>query len=165
MNNSIKYISFSFIALAILSGCNATTITSSKNITHDNPEKWADYENLPVKFIGTIPGQTEQTLAALYPTSPPEGAHDNRYIVMYLNGQDKLQLCGNTKEDLPEIINNGPTKVSAALCNGITEITRAEGNVETYQVSSKWIKIGFNNIRNQLYNALYPGENSRNFGN
>ena len=153
--------------LALLGGC-GTAITSSNNPSHERARLWWDYKSLPVKFIGTVPGQTDATLAALYPTQDGVASADSRRIVMYLNAvrlPAKDVLCSAETEFAQGGPKGGLTQVTAAMCDGSKEITRTSGQIATDGASARWLTIGFDNIRDQLYTALTPGANHPYMGN
>lgn len=150
-------------ALSLVSGCASTGIVSSSNPSRDAPRAWRDYDQLPVRILGSIPGKSQAELASLFPSAPESTADSGRHIVFYVNASQlpaKSNLCSD-----PESFRAGSqagdlASVTGALCDGQREVTRASGNVRSVDQSPRWLFKNFDLIRYQLYQALYPGANN-----
>ena len=81
---------------------------------------------------------------------------------MYVNAAQlpqKLDLCSDPGSFRAGAQHGDAATVTGALCDGGREVTRATGTVVTTDQSPRWLVKGFDQIRNQLYQSLYPGTN------
>ncbi len=149
-------------ALLLVAGCANTSILSSSNPSRDAPRAWSDYDQLPVRIMGSIPGTSPTALASLFPSAPASTADGGRHIVMYVNASRlpaKPELCSGAAAFRAGAQPGDVASVTGALCDGNREITRASGDVRTTDQSSRWLRRGFDMVRKQLYLSLHPGAN------
>jgi hypothetical protein len=146
--------------LFFVGGCASNEVLSSSNPSRAAPRHWQDYDQLPVVMLGSITGKTQSELASLFPSAP--GAASGRHIVMYVNAEQlpsKPDLCSDPGSFRSGSQTGDAANVTGALCDGSREITRATGTVLTTDQSPRWLVKGFDQIRNQLYQSLYPNTN------
>lgn len=149
-------------ALLLVGGCANTTVLSSSNPSRDAPADWRDYDKLPIRIVGSITGRSQAELASLFPSAPPQDADLGRHIVLYVNASQlpaKAALCSDPQSFRAAGQSGDAATVTGALCDGAREVTRASGDVVTAGQSPRWLVKGFDQIRNQLYQSLYPGTN------
>lgn len=146
--------------LALVGGCANTDVLSSSNPSRDPPRAWRDYDRLPIEMFGSITGKSQTELASLFPSAPD--AQTGRHIVMYVNAAQlppKPDLCSAPSSFRAGIQTGDAANVTGALCDGSREVTRAMGTVVTTDKSPRWLVKGFDQVRDQLYQSLYPGTN------
>lgn len=147
--------------LLLAGGCASTEVLNSSNPSRDAPRDWRDYDQLPVEILGSITGRSQAELAALFPAAANAG--QGRHIVLYVNADElpqKSSLCSDPGSFRAGAQHGDAATVTGALCDGGREITRATGTVVTTDQSPRWLVKGFDQIRNQLYQSLYPGTNN-----
>ena len=119
---------------AALGGCAETTVISSNNPSRDRPSGWRDFNTLPVVILGDVPGHTHAELASPYPAPASSLPDGGRHVVMYVNADRlpaKSALCTDGPAFMPGVQSGNTVRVTAALCDGNKEITRASGTVVT----------------------------------
>lgn len=149
-------------ALLLVGGCANTTVLSSSNPAREAPNDWRDYDRLPIRIVGSIPGRSQAELASLFPAAPAQHADRGRHIVMYVNATQlpaKPDLSGNPDAFQAGGQSGDAARVTGALRDGGRDITRASGDVVTAGQSMRWLVKGFDLIRNQFYQSLYSGTN------
>ena len=149
--------------LSLLSNCANTGIVSSSNPSRDAPRAWRDYDQLPVRILGSIPGRSQAELTSLFPSAPASTADSGRHVIFYVNASQlpaKPNLCSDPAAFRAGSQTGDLASVTGALCDGQREVTRASGNVRTVDQSTRWLFKNFDMIRDQLYQALYPGANN-----
>ena len=148
---------------AALGGCAETTVISSSNPSRDRPSGWRDFNTLPVVILGDVADHPHAELASLYPAPAGSLPDGGRHVVMYVNADRmpaKPALCADGAHFTPGVQAGNTARVTAALCDGNNEITRASGKVVTAGQSPRWLRKGFDVVRNQLFQSLYPGTNN-----
>ncbi len=150
------------LPLVALAGCANTTVLSSDNPSRAAPRHRRDYGSLPIEVLGSIPGRSQEQLASLFPTAPGPSIETGRHIVMYVNATRlpaKPDLCSDDVAFRPGGQSGATADVTDALCDGGREITRVSGTVVTARESPRGLVQGFDVIRDQLVQSLYPDAN------